>query len=209
MICNMFVSPFSDVVSDYMMKNRVDRYQKLGFCHQMAFILSQWFGTGRFVKNKNTVTKMVSYYKNSKIKLNNAEIFVLMDKGGELPDDYDLSYVRRIFFGGKLHTRVDEYKISELRRQLPTHLKNSYSNLQLECFIFYIKKSSDAIAAQISQLILAYNIDSDTLFALVMMGYTLDGLRDILNSSIASEYGFFRITYMLLNKLKFEFRYTK
>lgn len=201
MICNMFVSSFSNVVSDYMMKNRVDRYQKLGFSYQMAFLLSQWFGTGRFVKNENTVTKMVSYYKNSKIKLNNAEIFVLMDKGGELPDDYDLSYVRRIFFDGKLHTRVNEYEISELRRQLPACLKNSYSNLQLECFIFYIKKSSDTIGAQISQLILAYNIHPDVLFALVMMGYTLDGLRDILNSS---KDGYNTTTYKLLNKLEYK-----
>lgn len=203
MICNMFVSPFSDVVSDYMMKNRIDRYQKLGFSSQMAFILSQWFGTGRFVKNKNTVTKMVSYYKNSKIKLNNAEIFVLMDKGGELPDNYDLSYVRKIFFGEKkkFNTGVYEYKISELMRELPACLKNSYSNLQLECFIFYINKSPDVIGAQISQLILAYNIHPDVLFALVMMGYTLDGLRDILNSS---KDGYNTTTYKLLNKIEFE-----
>lgn len=201
MICNMFVSSFSNIVPDYMMKNRMDRYQKLGFSSQMAYTLSQSFGTGRFVKNKNTVTKMVSYYKNSKIKLNNAEIFVLMDKGGELPNDYDLFYVRRIFFGGKLYTGVNEYEISELRRQLPTYLKNSYSNLQLECFIFYINKSTDVIGAQIIHIILAYNIDSDTLFALVMMGYTLDELRNILSSSGD---GLTATTYKLLNKIEFE-----
>ncbi len=207
MICNMFVSPFRDVVYDCMLMNRVDRYQKLGFCYQMAFILSQWFGTGRFVKNKNTVTKMVSYYKNSKIKLNNAEIFVLMDKGGELPDDYDLSYVRKIFFGEKkFSTGVYEDKISELRVLLPTYLKNSYSDLQLECFIFYTNKYDISnLRMKISHLTSsACNIDPDTLFALVMMGYTPDRLFVILNSSIASEYGFFRITYMLLNKLEFK-----
>ena len=119
MICNMFVSTFSNVVSDYMMKNRIDRYQKLGFSSQMACTLSQWFGTGRFVKNKNTVSKMVSYYKNSEIKLNNAEIFVLMDKGGELPDDYDLFYVRRIFFGEFDEAPTYFYHFSNLNHSYP------------------------------------------------------------------------------------------
>ena len=203
MICNMFVSSFNNVVSDYMMKNRIERYQKLGFRYPMAYTLSQSFGTGRFVKNKNTVSKMVSYYKNSEIKLNNAEIFVLMDKGGELPDDYDLSYVRKIFFGEKkVSTGINEYEIFELRRQLPTYENDFiYSDLQLECFIFYINKSSDVIGAQISQLILAYNIHPDVLFALVMMGYTLVGLRDILSSS---EDGLTATTYKLLNKIEFE-----
>ena len=202
MICNMFVSPFRDVVYDCMLMNRVDRYQKLGFCYQMAFILSQWFGTGRFVKNKNTVTKMVSYYKNSKIKLNNAEIFVLMDKGGELPNDYDLIYVRKIFFDGKCINHIHKEMISKLRRLLPTYENDFiYSDLQLECFIFYINKSSDVIGAQISQLILAYHIHPDVLFALVMMGYKLDGLRDILSSS---EDGLTATTSKLLNKIEFE-----